>query len=280
MSENMAKIDSHHHFWRFDPIEYAWIADSMRTIQRDFLPRDLLPELVNAGVDGVVSVQARQSVAETQWLLDLAADHHFIRGVVGWVDLVAPTLDAELARFALNPKLKAVRHVIHDEVDENYILRDDFNRGIRRLKTHLLAYDILVRERHLLQTIDFVDLHPQQVFVLDHIAKPRIKEGELEPWRRNILELARRPNVYCKVSGMVTEADFTTWTEEQLRPYFDVVLDAFGPQRLMFGSDWPVCLVACDYGRWHKLVSGWVDSLTADEQARILGLTAIEAYGL
>lgn len=274
------KIDSHHHFWNYEPVEYGWIDDSMKAIRRDFLPEHLCAEIANVGVDGVVSVQARQNLVETQWLLDFAAKHDFIKGVVGWVELVSPQVGTELERFAANPKLKSVRHVVQGEPDDNFILRADFNRGIRELKKFSLVYDILILERHLPPTIQFVDAHPNQVFVLDHIAKPQIHAGVFEPWHKNICELAKRPNVFCKVSGMVTEADFQTWTEAQLRPYFDTVLEAFGPRRLMFGSDWPVCLVACGYARWHKLVSDWVAKLSADEQARVLGGTAVEAYKL
>lgn len=274
------KIDSHHHFWSYDPVEYGWIVDAMRVIRRDFLPEHLRAEIASAGVDGVVSVQARQNLIETEWLLGFAVQHDFIKGVVGWVELVSPKVSGELERFAASCKFKSVRHVVQGEPDENFILREDFNRGIRALKKFSLVYDILIFERHLPQTIKFVDAHPDQVFVLDHIAKPRLKEGLFEPWNKNVRELARRPNVYCKVSGMVTEADFQTWTEAQLRPYFDTVLEAFEPQRLMFGSDWPVCLVACGYARWHKMVSGWVATLAPAEQARILGGTAMEAYKL
>jgi len=274
------KIDSHHHFWNYDPIEYGWIDDAMKVIRRDFLPEHLRAEIASIGVDGVISVQARQNLVETQWLLDFAAQHDFIKGVVGWVDLVSPQVDAELERFAAKPKLRSVRHVIQGEPDDNFILREDFNRGIRALKGFNLAYDILIFERHLPQTIKFVDAHPEQVFVLDHIAKPRIKDNLFEPWNKNLRELAKRPNVYCKVSGMVTEADFATWTEPQVRRFFDKTLEAFGPQRLMFGSDWPVCLVACGFARWHQLVSNWISELSPTEQARILGGTAVEAYKL
>lgn len=274
------KIDSHHHFWNYDPVEYGWIDDAMKAIRRDFLPEHLRAEIASVGVDGVVSVQARQNLVETQWLLDFATQNDFIKGVVGWVELVSPKAGAELERFAANPKLKSVRHVVQGEPDDNFILRADFNRGIRELKRFNLAYDILIFERHLPPTIKFVDAHPEQVFVLDHIAKPRIKAGAFEPWNKNLRALAQRPNVYCKASGLVTEADFATWTEPQLRTYFDVVLEAFGPKRLMFGSDWPVCLVACGYARWHGLVSGWISKLSAAEQDRILGGTAIEAYKL
>lgn len=274
------KIDAHHHFWRYDPVEYGWIDEAMRVIRRDFLPEHLRAEIAAAGVDGVVSVQARQNLAETQWLLDFARTHDFIKGIVGWVDLVSPQVGGELERFAANPKLKSIRHVVQGEPDDNFILREDFNRGIRELQRFNLVYDILILERHLPPTIKFVDAHPNQVFVLDHIAKPRIKADAFEPWHKNLRELAQRPNVYCKASGMVTEADFHNWTEPQLQRYFEAALAAFGPQRLMFGSDWPVCLVACGYARWHQLVSDWIRKLSPTEQSRILGGTAMEAYRL
>jgi L-fuconolactonase len=273
------KIDSHHHFWKYDPDEYSWIDESMREIRRDFLPEHLRAEIDSAQVDGVVSVQARQSLVETQWLLDIASQHDFIKGVVGWVELISPKVAAQLERFAANRKLKSVRHVVQSEPDD-FILRDDFNRGIRELRRFGTVYDILIFERHLPQTIRFVDNHTNQIFVLDHIAKPRIKENMLEPWRKNIRELARRENVFCKVSGMVTEADYKGWTEDQMLPYFDTVLEAFGPNRLMFGSDWPVCLVACRYERWHELVRNWVGKLSNAEQGRIFGGTVVEAYKL
>jgi L-fuconolactonase len=228
----------------------------------------------------VVSVQARQSLLETRWLLDFAGRHNFIRGVVGWVELVSPQVIAQLENFAANPRLKSVRHVVQGEPDDNFILRGDFNRGIRELKRFGLAYDILIFERHLPQTIRFVDAHPDQVFVLDHIAKPRIRDGAFEPWNRNLRELAKRQNVYCKASGMVTEADYAAWTEPELRRYFGAALEAFGPQRLMYASDWPVCLVACGYTRWRKLISSYIADLSPSEQARILGGTAVEAYKL
>ena len=252
----------------------------MQTIRRDFLPEHLRAEIAAVGVDGVVSVQARQSIHETGWLLDLAARNGFIRGVVGWVDLVSPTVGAQLERFSACPKLKAVRHVVQGEPDDNFILRNDFNRGIRELKKVSLAYEILIFERHLPQTVQFVDAHPNQVFVLDHIAKPRIKDDGFDRWERPFRELARRENVFCKVSGMVTEADYASWTEPQLHRYFETALEAFTPRRLMFGSDWPVCLVACGYARWHTIVSNWISACSPDEQARILGGTAVAAYSL
>jgi L-fuconolactonase len=273
-------IDSHHHFWRYDPMQYDWIDESMRAIRRDFLPDDLRRATREAGIDGVVSVQARQSLEETRWLLDLANQHDFIRGAVGWVPLVSPDVKRVLESFAAERKLVGVRHVVQGEPDEDFILRDDFNAGIATLREFGLRYDILIFERHLPQTIRFVDRHPDQIFVLDHLAKPKIRAGQLDPWRRNIAELARRENVYCKVSGMVTEADPFDWTVEQLRPYFDTVLAAFGPDRLMFGSDWPVCLVGVEYDRWANVARGWTERLSASARDRIFGGTAIEAYGL
>jgi L-fuconolactonase len=273
-------IDAHHHFWNYDPVDYGWIDDSMKVIRRNFLPNDLREALASAGIDGAISVQARQSLAETEWLLDLASSHAFIKGVVGWVDLRSARVGEQLERFASKPKLKGVRHVVQGEPDDQFILGSDFGRGIRELRKFGLVYDILIFERHLPQTIAFVDAHPNQFFVVDHCAKPRIKDGLLEPWAGNLRELAKRPNVCCKVSGMVTEADYATWTEEQLSPYFDTVLEAFGPRRILFGSDWPVCLVACGYARWQEVVSGWTARLSVDERSRIFGGTAAEVYTL
>ena len=273
-------IDSHHHFWQYDPLQYPWIDEAKSRLRRDFLPEHLAVEIAAAGVDGVVSVQARQTVEETRWLLDFAERNEFIRGVVGWAPLVSPRVAEELAPLAERTKLKAVRHVLQDEPDPDYMLRPDFDRGISELAPLGLVYDILIFERHLPQAIQLVDRHPAQVFVVDHVAKPRIGEGLLSPWRENIRELARRQNVYCKISGMVTEADWREWTPEQLRPYYDAVLEAFGPRRLMFGSDWPVCLLACDYRRWKDLVGYFIAELSPAEQKRILGETAIEAYRL
>lgn len=276
----MPTIDSHHHFWRYDPVAYDWIDDTMRTIRRDFLPGDLRRATSEAAIDGVISVQARQSLEETRWLLGLANQHDWVRGVVGWVPLASPNVKRVLESLAAERKLIGVRHVVQGELDEDFILRDDFNGGVAALREFGLRYDILIFERHLPQTIRFVDRHPNQVFILDHIAKPRIKAGELDPWRRNLAELARRGNVYCKVSGMVSEADPRDWTVEQLRPYFDIVLGAFGPDRVMFGSDWPVCLVGVEYARWANIVRKWTQRLSQSARERIFGGTAIEAYGL
>ena len=272
-------IDSHHHFWQYSPAEYPWIGDTMKAIRRDFLPADLKAQIAEVGVDGVVSVQARQSVAETEWLLSLADEHDFVRGVVGWVPLMEPSVGEQVERFSAHPKLKGLRHVLQDEQAE-YMLVDEFNRGVSLLAPRDLVYDILIVEHQLPQAIELVDRQPNLRFVVDHIAKPRIRDNLLAPWAERLRDLARRENVWCKLSGMVTEADWTTWTEAQLKPYIDVVLEAFGPQRLMFGSDWPVCLVACGYERWFRIVQDTIASLSEDERAAILGGTAVNVYKL
>jgi L-fuconolactonase len=259
-------IDAHQHFWRYNAAEFGWLDDSLAALRRDFLPA----ELAATGIQATIAVQARQCMAETEWLLQLADRHPFIRGVVGWLPLTSPRL-----MIPSHPKLKGVRHVVQAE-PEGFLDRPDFNRGVSALKRFRLVYDILIYERQLPEAIRFVDRHPQQIFVLDHIAKPRIQHNVLEPWATHIRELARRPHVFCKLSGMVTEADHQRWTEAQLRPYFDVVLEAFGPRRLMYGSDWPVCLVACDYARWQRIVA----ELSPGERHRILGGTAAEVYRL
>jgi L-fuconolactonase len=253
--------------------------DGMEAIRRDFLASDLARIISQAGIDGTVAVQARQQISETEFLLDAAVRNPIIRGVVGWVPLCDAAVSKDLQRLASDSKLKGVRHVLHDEPDA-YMLRPDFNRGVDRLIDYGLTYDVLIFERHLVNTIAFVDRHPRQVFIVDHCAKPRIREGLISPWREQIAELGRRENVYCKISGMVTEADWQNWSREQLLPYIDVLLQVFGPRRLMFGSDWPVMLVACPYAKWLQEVDAAISGLTPGERDRITGGTAIEAYRL
>ncbi len=273
------KIDAHHHFWHYNTQDYGWISDDMAVLRRDFLPADLKPELDRAGIDRVVSVQARQCVEETEWLLKLAEENDFIAGVVGWLPIASPDFPALLEKFAANPKLRAIRHVVQDEPDDRFILGEAFNRGIDRLLAAHLVYDILIFERHLPYAIEFVKSHsPEQVFVLDHIAKPKIAAGEMQPWADNLRKLAAFPNVYCKLSGLVTEADIRNWTPDQLRPYVETVLDAFGPERVMFGSDWPVCTCATNYSAWRNLVGEFISRLSENEQAQIMGVTALKAY--
>ena len=274
-------IDSHHHLWQYNEAEYPWISDAMGVLRRDYLPDDLKANLDKAGVHGTVVVQARQTLEETAWLLELAGRSRFIHGVVGWVPLVAPDVSETLAQHALNPKLRAVRHVLHDEPNDAYMLRDDFNRGIAGLKGLGLVYDILIFARHLENTITLVDRHPGQPFVVDHIAKPTITARAFDAvWAEQIRALARRPHVSCKLSGVVTEVRDPEWTLDLIRPYYETVLDAFGPERLMFGTDWPVCLLRCDYSQWVAAVRELIASLSATEQAHVMGLTAARVYGL
>ncbi len=273
-------IDTHQHFWKYDPEEYSWIGPEMKALQRDFLPEYLQKTLRQAGVDGVISVQARQTTGETEWLLSLAEENDFIRGIVGWVPLTDPAVEDLLERYADRRFFKGVRHVLQDEPDPDYMLRKDFNAGIRKLKRYDLLYEILIFERHLPQTLRFVDQHPGQMFVLDHIAKPLIRDRILSPWQENLTELARRDNIFCKISGLVTEADPYHWSEDQLKPYLETVLEAFGPERLMFGSDWPVCLTACRYEQWLDIVQRFIATLSEDEQALIMAENARKVYKL
>ena len=273
-------IDSHHHFWKYNPVEYDWIDDSMKVIRNNFLPENLEPTIRKAGVDGVISVHARQLAEETDWLIGMAHQNNFIKGVVGWLPLIQADIEAYLEKYADEKNLKGIRHVIQGEPDPAFILRKDFNRGVSLLAKYSLVYDILVVERQLPNTIRFVDQHPDQVFVLDHIAKPLISRNELSPWKENIQELARRENVNCKISGMVTEADYQKWTPSQLQPYFEAVLEAFGPDRLLFGSDWPVCLVATTYNNWIDLVKNNISSLSETERGKIMGGNAVRVYKL
>lgn len=250
----------------------------MQVLRHDYLPADLDKLMQQSGIDGSVAVQARQSVEETEWLLDLSNQNSFIRGVVGWVPLVDPLVVSHLEKFAAHPKLKAVRHVLHDEPDDFYMLRDDFNRGIASLLPYQLRYDILIFERHLPQTIQFVDRHPNQIFIVDHIAKPKIADHQIADWQKYLTELAKRENVYCKLSGMVTEANWQQWTDADLEPYLEIAIKAFGPSRLMFSSDWPVLNLAATYNRWVTTVQQSIQNLSVSEQHQIMGITATKAY--
>jgi L-fuconolactonase len=279
---NFMRIDAHQHFWQYTSEEYGWIDEPMSAIRRDFLPADLKPLLDASGIDATIAVQARQSLEETQFLLDLAWNHPWIAGVVGWVPLADPNVTQVLERLSSDPsavKLKGVRHVLQAEPDAHFD-RDDFHTGLSLLKRYGLVYDVLVVERQLPAAIRLVDRHPDQPFVLDHIAKPLIAAGELEPWRTHIRSLALRPHVTCKLSGMVTEASYTGWTEASLQPYLEVALEAFGPNRLLFGSDWPVCTVAASYSQWVGTVERFVAPLSAEERAAILGNNAQRIYRL
>jgi L-fuconolactonase len=273
-------IDSHHHLWNYNPLDYGWMGDSMQVLKRDYLPPDLKPVLKDAGVDGTVVVQARQTLEETEWLLDLAGTNDFIYGVVGWVDLCSPDLAQQLDKFAKHPKLVGVRHVIHDEPDDDFMLREEFKVGIGQLEDYGLVYDLLLFPLHLRRAAELVRIFPGQRFVLDHLGKPPIKDGEIKSWQKDLENLAQFSNVYCKLSGMVTEADWFSWEQEDFVPYMSVLLDAFGPDRIMLGSDWPVCTLAGDYGKVMLIPGEFISKLSTKDQELIQYRTAIECYQL
>ncbi|HUD57750.1 MAG TPA: amidohydrolase family protein [Terracidiphilus sp.] len=274
----MIRIDAHQHFWKYTVAEYGWINDKMTALQRDFLPRDLKPLLDENGFGGSIAVQARQSLEETHWLLELAEKNSFIQGVVGWVDLNSPLLRDQLEGLAPHKKLVGVRHVVQDEPDDQFMLRSEFQRGLALLADFGLAYDLLLHPRHLPIATQLVRQYPAQTFVLDHLAKPAIADGVIEPWRRDIRELAKCPNVSCKLSGMVTEARWKTWMPGDFRPYLDAVLDAFGASRLMIGSDWPVCTLSAEYAQTQGIVIDFLDRLTEEQRDGILGGNCARIY--
>jgi L-fuconolactonase len=273
-------IDAHHHLWLYKKAEYPWMSEKMAILRRDFTTDHLEKVVHNCGVRGTVAVQARQMLQETEFLLGAAANCSLIKGVVGWVPLIDPNVETHLECFSQNKLLKGVRHVLHDEPDPLYMLREDFNAGIELLRRYDLRYDLLIFANHIPQTIQFVDRHPGQIFVVDHSAKPQIGDGKITQWRIDIQTLSQRENVFCKLSGMITEADWSSWTTAQLRPYFDVVLEAFGPSRLMFGSDWPVMTVASRYEDWIAVVSEMLEELSDDEANLVMHGTATRAYRL
>jgi L-fuconolactonase len=274
------RLDSHHHFWIYGESDYGWIGEGMEAIRRDFTPPDLEPLLRKNGFGGSILVQVRQSLEETESFLRLADENDFVRGVVGWVDLRSNHVRSELERFSEHPRFVGVRHVVQDEPDDRFLLRDDFLGGVAALKDFDLAYDILVYHRHLPAVLEFVARFPEQRLVLDHIGKPAIARGELEPWASRIGELGRFENLYCKLSGMVTEADWRGWKRDDFLPYLDAVLEAFGPERLLIGSDWPVCLLAASYDEVIGIVKDFIEPLSSSEKEAILGGNAAALYGL
>lgn len=271
-------IDSHQHFWSYSAQQYTWMRPEQGILKRDYLPPDLEPLLRATGFEGTIVVQARQILEETRWLLELADRYPLITGVVGWVDLQSPTVRDDLARFAAHPRLRGVRHLLQDEADDEFALRPAFQEGIRVLAEFDLTYDICIIERQLPEALQLVYRFPDQPFVLDHIAKPRIKDRFFEPWASNLRRLAGFPNVVCKLSGLVTEADWLAWQPSDLTPYLDVVFDCFGPRRLMIGSDWPVCTLAAPYEKVMGIITDYIAELSPHEQKMILGDTARMAY--
>jgi L-fuconolactonase len=274
------RIDAHQHFWRYDPAEYGWIDDTMAGLRRDYLPAESHREMARAGFDACVAVQARQTLEETRSLLAFADTHPFIAGVVGWIDLQAPDVRAQLEACAGHPKLVGLRHIVQSEPDDRFLLRPAFGRGLAMLEEFGLAYDLLVYSRHLPVAAELAGRFGAQRFVLDHLAKPDIRGGEIGNWARDLRALAARPNVWAKLSGLVTEADWTTWTPAQVRPYLDVAFDAFGADRLMIGSDWPVCTVAGDYARTMAVVTDYLAGRRADERDAVLGGNAQRLWNL
>ena len=271
------RLDAHQHFWKFDAADYPWIQADW-PIRRDFLPDDLWPLLRQYEIEGCIAVQARQTLEETRWLLELAKQHPFIKGVVGWVDLRSDSIEKDLGQLAKDPKFVGVRHVVQDEPDDQFMLGPEFMRGIGCLKPFNLTYDLLITPRQLPVAIELVKAFPTQAFVVDHLAKPHIRQRSLSPWREQIREIANSPNVFCKISGMVTEADWALWQAADLEPYLDVVFDAFGGNRVMFGSDWPVCLLSSSYQGVFGVVENCLARMNESQRRGILGGNCARFY--
>lgn len=276
----MRIIDAHHHLWRFNADDFGWIDDSMEKLKRDFLPPELETEIAAAGVTGTVVVQARQKLQETWWLLELADSYDFIKGVVGWVDLRSTELRKQLDQLANHPKMVGVRHVIQSEADDDFMLRPAFVKGIEVLQEYNLSYDLLLFPKHLRRAIELVGMFPEQRFVLDHISKPFIKSGIIQPWKDDIEALAANPNVWCKISGMVTEADLNNWEYDDFVPYMKIVCDAFGSDRIMLGSDWPVCKLSGEYNEVMEIPFAYFRNQDDDKKESIYNYNAIECYQL
>jgi len=273
-------IDAHHHLWRYNSRDYGWMDDSMEVLKRDYLPADLEIELAEVGVTGTVVVQARQILEETTWLLKQAETYPFIKGVVGWLDLRSEDLQSQLDIYTAHPKLVGLRHVIHDEPDDDFMLRPAFLKGIEMLQPYNLSYDLLLFPKHLSMAIELVSMFPEQRFVLDHICKPFIKAGILQPWKEDIESLAAQPNVWCKISGMVTEAEPHKWRYEDFVPYMKTVVDAFGSDRIMLGSDWPVCRLSGEYEEVMAIPMDYFNECNESEKRNILSQNAIDCYQL
>jgi L-fuconolactonase len=274
------RIDSHQHFWHYNPLQHTWMTAGMEALKKDFLPHDLAPLLEANDITGTIAVQARQSHEETNWLLALAQENEFIKGVVGWVDLNSPAINDELMHFSENRKLVGVRHVVHDEPDDDFMLRPAFVNGIAALKAFHLTYDLLLFPKHIPVALKLVELFPEQPFVVDHIAKPFIKSKVFSPWKEDLFELAKHPNVYCKLSGMVTEAVWKNWKEEDFKAYLDIVTEAFGTGRIMIGSDWPVCTLSADYSSVMNVVINYAGQFPAETRDAILGGNCMKFYKL
>ena len=273
-------IDSHQHFWNYEPEKHLWIDDEMSVIRRDFLSDDLQKVFAENGVDACVAVQADQTTEETNFLISIAENNNFIKGVVGWVNLRSESIEEDLLKYKKYDVVKGFRHVVQGEQDHNFMLRPEFLRGIELLGKYDLCYDILIFPHQLGATLELVKKFPNQKFVIDHIAKPYIKDGFFEGWAVMMREIAKHQNVYCKISGMITEAGYKTWTTEQVHPYMKLVLESFGASRVMYGSDWPVCLVAGNYSMVKSLVTDFISDLSQEQQNAIMGGNAAKFYNL
>ena len=273
-------IDSHQHFWNYEPEKHSWIDDEMSVIRRDFLSDDLQKVFDENGVDACVAVQADQTTEETDFLISLAENNNFIKGVVGWVDLRSESIEEDLLKYKKYDVVKGFRHVVQEEQDHNFMLRPEFLNGIELLGKYDLCYDILIFPHQLGAALELVKKFPNQKFVIDHIAKPYIKDGFFEGWAVMMREIAKNQKVYCKISGMITEADYKTWTPELVHPYMKLVLESFGAGRVMYGSDWPVCLVAGNYSIVKALVTDFISDLSQEQQNAIMGGNAAKFYNL
>ena len=274
------KLDAHQHFWQYHPIKDAWITDDMKILKRDFMPADLQPLLHQHGFHGCIAVQADQSEQETFFLLELAENFSFIKGVVGWVDLCAANIGDRLEYFSTFPLLKGFRHIVQGEPQDDFLLRKDFCRGISLLRQFDFTYDILIKPRHLQYANEFVRRFPDQPFVINHLAKPFIREGIFDDWQKQMRLMAQSQNVSCKLSGLVTEADWQSWNTDDFRIYIETILDSFGPDRILFGTDWPVCLLAAGYGQVCNLVEQHTAHFTTAEKEKLWGLNAERFYHL
>jgi len=273
-------IDAHQHFWIYDPVRDSWIDESMKILKRNFLPEDLTSIIKENSIDGTIAVQADQSENETNFLLGLAEKNTWISGVVGWVDLMAQDIEEKLEHFSSYKKLKGFRHIVQAEPDENFMLNEKFRNGIGQLKNYNFTYDILINPHQLPAAIKLTEKYPDQKFILDHMAKPSIKKKGIEPWASGIKELAKNPNVFCKISGIITEADHRNWESKEIYPYLDIVFNAFGYDRLLFGSDWPVCLLAGLYNQVINLIDEYMKNASDENKEKIFGKNAVSFYNI
>jgi L-fuconolactonase len=273
-------LDSHLHFWNYELPKHDWIDDEMSAIRRDFMPADLRPILSANGIDGCIAIQAEQTLAETDFLLSIAAETDFVKGVVGWIDLRAESLEETLERYTHQPLLKGFRHVVQGEPDPFFLLQPNFLRGIDLIGQKGYSYDVLIFPHQLVSALELVKLFPNYKFVIDHLAKPYAKAGYYTGWAAGMAAIAKFPNVYCKLSGLITEANYKSWTAEALLPYLRHALEVFGPERCMFGSDWPVCRVAGDYGRVKALVETLLQEYSPADRKAVFGENCAEFYSL